>query len=104
MSEYKQLRTYMKEVILRSLATDKGLKNYFTGVPCVNGHISERDTKHCYCIECNRIKAAKQYKEDPEKCKEATRKRHLDTNGESQRKYRLKKRNETKIINELENK
>ena len=40
-------------IIKRKQAISKGLKRYFTGVPCKNGHISERATNGWYCIECN---------------------------------------------------
>jgi 5-methylcytosine-specific restriction endonuclease McrA len=32
----------------------KNLKYYFTGVPCKNGHLSERRVSKRYCIECHR--------------------------------------------------
>ena len=39
--------------ITRKEAISQGLKRYFTGVPCKNGHMAERATKGWYCIECN---------------------------------------------------
>ena len=41
------------QIITRKEAIEKGLPRYFTGKPCVNGHISERVTKKCDCVECN---------------------------------------------------
>lgn len=32
---------------------------YFTGKPCKNGHLSERYTKTCVCVQCNRTNALK---------------------------------------------
>lgn len=32
------------KILLREEAIQKGLKRYFTGIPCKNGHISERNT------------------------------------------------------------
>jgi hypothetical protein len=40
------------EIILRPEAKAAGLKRYFTGKTCVNGHTCERDVKAQYCIEC----------------------------------------------------
>jgi hypothetical protein len=42
------------EKIGRSEAIEKGLARYFTGKPCVNGHISERLSASAKCIECKR--------------------------------------------------
>lgn len=50
----------------RKIGTDK----YFTGNPCVNGHIAERDTKGGRCQECNRERARKWSAEFPEKKRE----------------------------------
>lgn len=33
-------------------AKAKGLKRYFTGKPCKNGHLSERFVSNCGCAEC----------------------------------------------------
>jgi len=35
-------------------AKEKGLKRYFTGIPCKNSHISERLTSSRGCIECQK--------------------------------------------------
>lgn len=42
-------------VISREDARALGLKRYFTGVPCVKGHVSERRTLSGVCVECKRI-------------------------------------------------
>lgn len=39
-------------VIGREDAMASGLKRYFTGIPCKNGHLSERFTLSTVCIEC----------------------------------------------------
>lgn len=41
------------EIITRSEAVSKGFKKYFTGVPCKNGHISQRYTVSTLCLACN---------------------------------------------------
>ena len=37
----------------RKQAMAQGLKHYFTGVPCKNGHISQRTTSDYTCVACN---------------------------------------------------
>ena len=41
-----------KQIISRNDALSLGLRRYFTGVPCVQGHISERGTANNQCMEC----------------------------------------------------
>src|SRR6476620_6149610 len=57
----------MKE-ISRETAVQLGLKRYFTGVPCKNGHISERyaHSTNNACIACHRLSQQKQRARDPE--------------------------------------
>tara|TARA_R110000772_G_C13138343_1_gene423700 strand:+ start:132 stop:425 length:294 start_codon:yes stop_codon:yes gene_type:complete len=81
----------MRELIPRKDAISNNLKYYFTGVACVNGHIAERNTKWCDCVECKKGTSAKQYKENPEKCKKSTRELYLKTNGAAQKKYSIKR-------------
>lgn len=38
-----------------NLAREKGLKRYFTGKPCRNGHISERKVANKTCVTCSAI-------------------------------------------------
>ena len=42
-------------IITRAEAKAKGLTRYFTGKPCVRGHIAERCTKRKVCKECDVI-------------------------------------------------
>ena len=42
------------EVVSREEAKAKGLDRFYTGVPCRNGHFSERSTSHGRCLECKR--------------------------------------------------
>lgn len=44
------------EIINREQAITAGLKKYFTGVPCKNGHISERYVSGYFCLMCLRGK------------------------------------------------
>jgi hypothetical protein len=40
------------KIISRSAAKAVGLKRYFTGLPCSNGHIAERHVRQGNCTEC----------------------------------------------------
>ena len=42
------------EIISRKDAKAQGLKHYFTGKPCKNGHVAQRFTSKGICMECNR--------------------------------------------------
>lgn len=43
------------DTITRKQARENGLYRYFTGKPCVHGHIAERTVSGKNCIECSRI-------------------------------------------------
>jgi hypothetical protein len=43
------------EKISRETALQLGLKRYFTGVPCMRGHICERRAIGRDCVECGRL-------------------------------------------------
>ena len=47
-----QKTTTSKPVVLRADARVTGAPKYFTGVPCVHGHISERYTQSAICVAC----------------------------------------------------
>ena len=49
--------TYDGPKISREEARAQGLKRFFTGVPCKQGHISERIVSSGSCMECNRERA-----------------------------------------------
>jgi hypothetical protein len=50
------------KIITRAEAKSQGLKRYFTGEPCIYGHISERYASAKQCVECstNRGKSKKE--------------------------------------------
>lgn len=58
-------------LIRRADAKRLGLARYFTGRPCPQGHVSERDTKHANCLECLRVKAAEWEKRNPERARKS---------------------------------
>ena len=41
------------EIMLRAQASELGLTHYFTGQPCINGHISKRRVKDRCCLKCD---------------------------------------------------
>ena len=57
-----------------SAARAAGLPKYFTGNPCVRGHIAERRTSNQRCTDCERIASANWKSANPEKRAESNRK------------------------------
>lgn len=49
------------------------MTHYFTGKPCKRGHIANRLLCDRSCVECNKQKRARLYKENPEKFRKARR-------------------------------
>lgn len=49
------------EIISRSEAKSQGIKKYFTGKPCPQGHVSERWVAGYGCIECRQSAESKEY-------------------------------------------
>lgn len=41
-------------IVERSVAAERGIRFYFTGRPCKNGHLSLRDTNGKRCLACHR--------------------------------------------------
>lgn len=58
----------------RKAAQIAGQEWYFTGVPCVNGHVAKRTVNNRSCQECNRMKDRRRYARDPAKERERSRK------------------------------
>ena len=47
----------IKEVQIPKLheeAKEKGLKFYFSGIPCKHGHISKRWVRNAHCLDCEK--------------------------------------------------
>jgi hypothetical protein len=72
----------MIKIITRADALSKGLKRYFTGQPCVRGHVAERYVTAKTCLECNRECSRKRLR-DPR-----TRQEELERRRESSAKRR----------------
>lgn len=47
-------RSRLDRVVSLTEARELGLSHYFTGVPCKNGHLSERSVKEHKCLDCVR--------------------------------------------------
>ena len=48
-------------IIDRKSAKEQGLKRFFTNIPCVNGHISERRTNDGKCVQCRKEQDTKKH-------------------------------------------
>lgn len=44
-----------RTTISRAEAKARGLKRYFTGIPCKHGHVEERNASDSACVECRSI-------------------------------------------------
>jgi hypothetical protein len=49
------------EIVSRRKAREKGLPQYNTGIPCLHGHMSPRNTRSCECLECARVRTKKAF-------------------------------------------
>ena len=56
-------------VISRKEAIEKGLKFYFTGIPCKHGHLAKRKTTSHSCVICQKISRQNYDKRNPESFK-----------------------------------
>lgn len=52
------------KIVSRKDALAQGLKFYFTGVPCANGHLCEREVADWKCLDCRRERAARKRQKD----------------------------------------
>ena len=67
----------MTTIITKQQAKELGLKRYFTGLPCKNGHISEILIKTNYCIDCHKESTKIWRKNNKEHLREVERKRRI---------------------------
>lgn len=75
------------KTISRSEAIRSGLKTYFTGMECQNGHLSARNTADCGCLECRRIASQKKRLDSGCKPWYATEKERKEARRRSLQKY-----------------
>lgn len=74
------------KLISRADAIARGLKRYFTGVPCKHGHISESFVSNCGCTECSNDRAKKWGKNNADR-KHETLARFIDRNPDYPKKW-----------------
>jgi hypothetical protein len=55
------------DLITKQQAIEKGIKHYFTGLPCKRGHIAKRNTANSQCRDCAGIKHQQWVDENKEK-------------------------------------
>lgn len=55
------------KIVSRKEAKVAGLKRYFTGKPCRNGHVAERYVCHSVCVLCSSARCAAHYRKNPDK-------------------------------------
>lgn len=65
-------------------AREKGLPRYFTGEPCIRGHVSERLVNGNVCLACARWRESEKRRKNPEKVREHSRE-YRKSRGESHR-------------------
>lgn len=63
---YNEKRRKPVEKGARQIAMEAGETHYFTGKPCVHGHLSERRVKDRICCECDRLTKEKKRKDNPD--------------------------------------
>lgn len=72
------------EIITREAAIAAGLKRYFTGKPCKNGHVCERYVSTRICVSCMKSHSSAHYQENAKAICARSRARQI-ANQESER-------------------
>jgi hypothetical protein len=62
------------EIVTYGQARREGRLRYFTGKPCLRGHVAERYAGTGTCVECHAFRAARYLEENPDRRKETGRK------------------------------
>ena len=66
------------EIISRAQARQRGMRRYFTGKPCENGHIAERQVSNWTCLECHNHRKIVSYFSNHDEIKQRRRERHSE--------------------------
>lgn len=87
----------MTAVVARSVAKEAGLKRYFTGEPCLKGHVAERFVQGSCCVECRRLQSQQWYSDKERSRKKAARWRaeNPERDAANARKWRSANRDKT---------
>ena len=99
---YNAKRRKPREVGPRQIAIQNGEPRYFTGKPCVNGHVAQRVTKDRVCIECYKLHAANVRKRNPERVRELGRQsydRTKEAHLKQKREYRQNNKGKIAALN-----
>ncbi len=75
-----------RAIVTRAEAEAAGLKRYFTGVPCKNGHVAERYCCNTRCCPCQHAASARTTAKNPEKARARWARNRL-RHGDKQRAY-----------------
>lgn len=78
------------QVISREAAKAAGLKRYYTGVPCSNGHLSERTVGNHDCCDC--VAARRKLYTRKNQYRPGSRKAYYEENREARIQYEANKR------------
>jgi len=62
-------------LISRQIAQERGLIRYFTGKPCVRGHVCERTTSNKKCVACHRERIKQRRRATPDRRRIQNKKR-----------------------------
>lgn len=76
------------KIISRTEAKSLGLKRFFTGKPCIRGHLAERIVSNKACVECAKIRD-KAYKDSHKELLRAKSQARNESNKEYSRQYYL---------------
>lgn len=70
---YNAKRRKPKDIGPRQIAMQNGDTHYFTGKPCVHGHVAKRSVKTRVCMECDRLEKESMRRSQPEQVKRKKR-------------------------------
>ena len=73
----------------RSEARARGLKRFFNGRPCANGHVAERRVGNGYCVRCSVERTAKWRRDNPERAKAQTIRAYVSKQDEVRERSRV---------------
>lgn len=86
-----------RSTVLRNEAIKSGLPLYFTGKPCIHGHICGRTIKGGKCVECQTEYRKKWVKDNWDK-KYKSNKKYAQSNLEKMREYKRKWKEKNKDL------
>lgn len=61
------------QIINRQEALSAGLKRYFTGAPCIHGHVAERLVSNMSCMECSQHRFKRYYETNADALRDKTK-------------------------------